>query len=82
MVCDAYPEEIPEAILKNLVDHRQPYEGDHGIRWELHPDFPEGTNILDAMSFKSDRFLNEWDLQASLAIKRKREAEEGERQTA
>jgi hypothetical protein len=34
--CDAYPKPsvIPEAILRNTADHRQPYEGDHGIRYE------------------------------------------------
>jgi hypothetical protein len=34
--CDAYPEPsvIPEAILRNTADHRQPYEGDHGILYE------------------------------------------------
>jgi hypothetical protein len=28
--CTAYPTGIPVQILANLVDHRQPYEGDHG----------------------------------------------------
>jgi len=42
--CKAYPLPggIPVEIWWNKVDHRQPYEGDSGIRWE--PDggeFPE-----------------------------------------
>ncbi len=32
--CDAYPDGIPEPIMENLVDHRVPYAGDHGIRFE------------------------------------------------
>lgn len=32
--CDAFPAGIPEAIWWNRSDHRAPYDGDHGIRWE------------------------------------------------
>lgn len=32
--CDAFPTGIPEAILTNDHDHRKPYDGDHGIRFE------------------------------------------------
>jgi hypothetical protein len=33
-VCDAFPDGIPIAIWHNRVDHRQPAEGDGGIRFE------------------------------------------------
>lgn len=42
--CAAFPDEIPESIWWNQADHRDPYEGDHGIRWEPlvgDLDFPE-----------------------------------------
>ena len=32
--CAAYPDRIPVEILQNAVDHRKPYTGDRGIRWE------------------------------------------------
>ena len=33
LVCDAFPDGIPEEILRGY-DHRKPYPGDHGIRFE------------------------------------------------
>ncbi len=36
--CTAYPTGIPEEILVMKVDHRKPYRGDHGIRFEPKKD--------------------------------------------
>lgn|SRR5487761_2772346 len=36
--CTAFPDGIPQAIRYNRVDHRLPYEGDHGVRFEAHGD--------------------------------------------
>ena len=32
--CDAFPEKIPSEIFTGLHDHREPFPGDNGIRWE------------------------------------------------
>jgi hypothetical protein len=35
--CDAFPERVPNEIYRAGFDHRNPFEGDHGIRFELRP---------------------------------------------
>ena len=32
--CDAFPEGIPKAFWEANPDHREPFPGDHGIRYE------------------------------------------------
>jgi len=34
MVCDAFPDGIPEPILVGDFDHTEPYPGDHDIQFE------------------------------------------------
>lgn len=35
--CEAYPDGIPEAIISQGADHRNPQPGDHGIRFLMKP---------------------------------------------
>ena len=43
--CKAFPDGIPSDIVRNQHDHRRPYPGDHGIRWE--PKTPGEKHLLD-----------------------------------
>jgi hypothetical protein len=38
--CEAFPAGIPDAILTNRADHRRPYSGDGGIRFEPRDEVP------------------------------------------
>lgn len=44
--CDAFPApgRIPDAILTNEHYHREPFPGDHGIRFEQKPADPSGSD--------------------------------------
>lgn len=40
--CAAFPDGIPARVFDNSLDHRQPVDGDHGLRWESDGEpFPE-----------------------------------------
>ncbi len=36
--CPAFPERIPDAVWDGRHNHREPYPGDHGVRFEPTPD--------------------------------------------
>jgi hypothetical protein len=40
LTCTAFPEGIPDEIIKNEFDHREPHPGDRGIQWEPDPERP------------------------------------------
>jgi hypothetical protein len=63
--CDAFPEGIPDDILFSLRDHREPYEGDRGIRFEVKPGDEAGfEEWLDLERARSDtceiRIFSKW----------------------
>jgi hypothetical protein len=40
--CAAFPDGIPDEVYGNVLDHRQPIDGDHGVRWTSDGrEFPE-----------------------------------------
>lgn len=40
--CAAFPAGISDRVYRNVLDHRQPIQGDGGIRWESNGEpFPE-----------------------------------------
>lgn len=57
--CKAFPDGIPEKISFNGAanEHREPYPGDHGIRFEPHPDV-----LAQILKGKVARHTAEWIL--------------------
>jgi hypothetical protein len=45
-VCAAFPEGIPDGVFAGVVDHREPVDGDHGIRWESNGQPHPGVNRI------------------------------------
>jgi hypothetical protein len=42
-VCEAFPDGIPAAIVESVTDHREPVEGDRGVRYEaVNPNIEPG----------------------------------------
>lgn len=37
LVCEAFPTGIPGGVIDNILDHRGPLPGDHGIQFVLDP---------------------------------------------
>lgn len=43
--CAAFPDGVPDKILRSGWDHRNPWPGDHGIRFE--PDGPVDVDWIE-----------------------------------
>lgn len=39
LVCPAFPDGVPDPIARGQVGHREPYEGDNGIRYEIADEY-------------------------------------------
>lgn len=46
--CEAFPDGIPDEIILDGFDHREPFPGDHGVRWELDAGDPAAEARLAA----------------------------------
>ena len=41
VACSAFPQGIPNSIIQNLHDHREPFPGDGAMRFEKRPDIAQ-----------------------------------------
>ena len=42
LTCEAFPKGVPKEILHGHHDHREPYPGDNGIRYDpIDPEHPQ-----------------------------------------
>lgn len=53
--CEAFPDGIPGRIMYQHYDHRLPFPGDKGLRFELNPTAAEILHDYEAV----DRLLRE-----------------------
>jgi len=52
--CEAFPSGIPNEVYTNMLDHRQPIDGDHGVRWTSNGDsFPEYAFLPETLGVGS-----------------------------
>jgi hypothetical protein len=56
--CDAFPEGVPGEILHSGFDHRQPFEGDNGIRFS--PDGPTDVDYIERVLENARRTVERW----------------------
>jgi len=51
--CEAFPERIPEKIIRGNVDHTGPVEGDGGIRYSPHKEKLEAKKAIEKQQKKT-----------------------------
>ena len=53
LTCPAFPDGIPQDMLRSRLDHTKPVDGDHGIQFEQDPAKPVFPHDLYEREFYS-----------------------------
>jgi len=75
--CDAFPDGIPESIVKGRFDHRKPHPDDNGLQFELNPDDEHLKRYVEdeyahiektALQYEKDRHIYETRIRAAYGL--------------
>ena len=47
--CTAFPDGIPDAVAQNRQDHREPIDGDNGLRFDPDDGYQDSVDFVDSL---------------------------------
>jgi hypothetical protein len=66
LACRGFPDGIPRALLEGRADHREPYPGDNGVRFQIDEDVP--AEVVAELAVARPLAFAEWSPLTSQAV--------------